>query len=504
MKTKNFSARRMFFSAVLLLTAIQSARSDTLTVTNLADSGPGTFRDRIATSASGDTIRFGVIGTITLNSQLTISHDLRVDGPGIPFLKVSGNYNSRVFNITAGSVGLNNMVISDGRVVGTNGAVGLNGENVSGGGIRVASGASLGMSVCIVSNNAVTGGQGGSQNQFGSSGSGGNALGGGIANFGKLTITPILLVGNFAKGGAGGAISDGQFPGVGGQGWGGGLYNEDSATLIQCTVSSNNATAGSGLGGSGSGSGGGIYTVANLGVFVSTIASNLATGSGFDSGGGIFSAGTTTVRDATIAGNSADFGGGLAGGADLGNTILGSNTAGSGADASGSISSSDYNLIYNTDGMTITGVTAHNITGQNPMLGFLRDNGGFDFGGYPTLTMALLSGSPAIDQGKSLNSDQRGAPKPFDFPSIANAAGGNAADIGSFELGIPVLAISKNSTNVALSWLASYGDFAPEAAPTLTSSWVALTNSIIRSNSKFILMDNASTGNRFYRLKSRN
>lgn len=487
-----------------MLAGSNSAQSNTLIVTNLADSGPGTFRDRIATSASGDTITFGVFGTITLNSQLTIPHSLRVEGPGIPFLKVSGNKNGRVFNITAGNAELYNMVISDGRVVGTNGGVGLNGENVSGGGIRVASGAKLTMSVCIVSNNVVTGGQGGSQDQFGSSGSGGNALGGGIANFGTLTVTPVLLVGNFAKGGAGGSISDGQFPGVGGQAWGGGLYNEGSATLIQCTVSSNNAAAGSGLGGPGSGSGGGIYTVANLGLFVSTVASNIATGSTFDSGGGISGSGTTTVRDTTIAGNSADFGGGLAGGADFGNTILGANMAGSGADGSGSIISSDYNLIYNTDGVTITGVTTHNITGQNPLLGFLRDNGGFDFGGYPTLTMALLSGSPAIDQGNSSNNDQRGAPKPFDFISIPNAAGGNAADIGAFELGIPVLAISKNSTNVALSWLANYGDFAPEAAPTLTNNFVTLTNSIIRSDSRLILMDNASTGSRFYRLKSRN
>jgi hypothetical protein len=67
-------------------------------------------------------------------------------------------------------------------------------------------------------------------------------------------------------------------------------------------------------------------------------------------------------------------------------------------------------------------------------LGPLQDNGG------PTFTMALLPGSPAIDQGVSqgLSTDQRGMPRTADQPNISNASGGDGTDIGAFEL--PVVA----------------------------------------------------------------
>jgi len=193
------------FSLITLgISSIFPGRAATLTVTNLADSGPGTLRERIASAAAGDTINFGVLGKITLASELIISKSLIVRGPGVQGLQVSGNNSTRVFHVTAGSVGINSMVISDGRVVGTNGPAGFNGENVSGGGILVDNGASLGMSTVVVSNNAAVGGQGGSQSAFGSAGNGGNAFGGGIASYGSLTFTAANLVGNSASGGQGG------------------------------------------------------------------------------------------------------------------------------------------------------------------------------------------------------------------------------------------------------------------------------------------------------------
>lgn len=66
-------------------------------------------------------------------------------------------------------------------------------------------------------------------------------------------------------------------------------------------------------------------------------------------------------------------------------------------------------------------------TGLDPAL---ADNGG------PTLTHALLPGSPAIDQGNSfgLTTDQRGDPRPVDFSGIANAPGEDGTDIGAFEV----------------------------------------------------------------------
>ena len=70
---------------------------------------------------------------------------------------------------------------------------------------------------------------------------------------------------------------------------------------------------------------------------------------------------------------------------------------------------------------------------KDSLLGPLADNGG------PTLTHALLEGSPAIDQGNSFgeSTDQRGLPRPSDFASIPDASGGDGSDIGAFELQLP-------------------------------------------------------------------
>src|SRR6185436_16696340 len=106
--------------------------------------------------------------------------------------------------------------------------------------------------------------------------------------------------------------------------------------------SQNNATAGSGGGGPGGGLGGGMYNVGIVGLTNSTIANNITSGSSFD------------------------FGGGLDGSADAGNTILAGNTAGSGPDG-GTINSFDYNLIGNFAGVNISGTTTHVIIGQDPL-----------------------------------------------------------------------------------------------------------------------------------------
>lgn len=117
----------------LILAAAVSTSAATLTVTNLADTGPGTLRDRIAAANPGDTINFGIQGDIVLASQLTIAKNLNVFGFGVEGLvRISGNNSTRVFNITAGNVFLVRLAIIDGRVTGTNGAAGQNGQTVRG------------------------------------------------------------------------------------------------------------------------------------------------------------------------------------------------------------------------------------------------------------------------------------------------------------------------------------------------------------------------------------
>jgi hypothetical protein len=81
----------------------------------------------------------------------------------------------------------------------------------------------------------------------------------------------------------------------------------------------------------------------------------------------------------------------------------------------------------------------------------LRDNGG------PTLTMALLAGSPAIDAGVSagLTTDQRGRLRPFDLPYQINLPGSDGSDIGAFELVPPLLSIAQVGNNLVVAWPAT-------------------------------------------------
>src|SRR5205807_1762663 len=72
------------------------------------------------------------------------------------------------------------------------------------------------------------------------------------------------------------------------------------------------------------------------------------------------------------------------------------------------------------------GTTASKI---DPLLGPLQDNGG------PTDTVALLDGSPALDQGMSfgLAVDQRGLTRSIDAAAFTNPTGGDGTDVGAFE-----------------------------------------------------------------------
>ena len=199
-----------------------------------------------------------------------------------------------------------------------------------------------------------------------------------------------------------------------GQGGGIALYS-GSATISRSTISGNSSewTA--------NGGGGimvGPYMTAS--IYNSTISGNTSV----DSGGGLdLSQGDLRLINSTVTGNHSNTkGGGIANSYDstiqLYNTIVAGNTAtGSGPDLSGAATSNDYNLIGSLSGASIS-TKAHDITGVDPNLGPLADNGG------PTPTHALLPGSPAIDNGNTDQPiDQRGIARPQDA----------ADDIGAVE-----------------------------------------------------------------------
>jgi hypothetical protein len=128
------------------------------------------------------------------------------------------------------------------------------------------------------------------------------------------------------------------------------------------------------------------------------------------------------------------------GGVTLENTIIANNTAANGAgdttgaptpgpNVDGAVTSNGHNLLgIATEATGFPGPGDQ--TGADPMLAALADNGG------PTQTMALTPGSPAIDAGVAAGAafDQRGRPRTYDDPGVANAATSDATDVGAFEL----------------------------------------------------------------------
>jgi hypothetical protein len=128
---------------------------------------------------------------------------------------------------------------------------------------------------------------------------------------------------------------------------------------------------------------------------------------------------TVSLFNSTIAGGNIGIENTLL---TIGNTIVYGNTTDVGA--GNAVTDSGHNLIGNGGGLFFNG-TNGDIVGANPLLGPLANNGG------PTLTIALLPGSPAIDAGNNaiippgVTTDQRG-------PGFARIAGGTV-DIGAFE-----------------------------------------------------------------------
>jgi len=129
----------------------------------------------------------------------------------------------------------------------------------------------------------------------------------------------------------------------------------------------------------------------------------------------------------------------------------------------------------------------------------LQDNGG------STLTMALSLGSPAVNKGISngLTTDQRGAPRPFDFSGITRAMGGDGSDIGAFELNPPRLSIARSSENVVLSWPAYFfGYYGLQSVTTLPASnhWTFILTPQVVIGSRVYVTNSVSGPQTFYRL----
>jgi hypothetical protein len=453
--------------AALLLAP--AARAATITVTTNADSGSGacTLRDAINAAntnavagacAQGnagpvvDIIDFSpsVASPIMLISALpNLTSDMAITGPGSGQLTVSGQDTVRPFNVlSAHTDSISGLTISDGfcgNVCGGGGGAILNAGTLTltdvtvtsssatdtvgpnsfpeGGGIRNSTAGTLHLILSTVSANSAIAGGVTAQTA---------PTGGGIANFGVLTLDRSTVSGNDAT-----ATAD---PGATTNAIGGGISNSKQLTVTQSTISGNtvNATAGT----ANSADGGGIFqgTIADATITLdrATLTGNTASGDGTPKGGAILAGGFTgsalTVTSSTITGNTAP----LYANVQIGtantfikNTIV-SNPLGGGTNCNTTNSGSQgFNI---DDGMSCGFTQPGDEPGTDPMLDpTLAGNGG------PTQTLALLTGSPAIDRGLSSGEtvDQRGLSRPSDFASIPNAAGGDGTDVGAFEVQAP-------------------------------------------------------------------
>jgi len=314
----------------------------------------------LSQAASGDTLHIAA-GTYTPVS-LTISRDLTFVGAGMNATVLDGGASGPVFAISSSyTVTITDLTIRNGLNTGP------------GGGIQdYASSNMLTLARVKVSGNTAAGG-------------------GGIFSSGPLTITDSVISNNTASGGHSGggiflnaeqvdvSLTDVTISGNTAEGYSGGLHdqNDNSAsgatTLTNVTISGNTANQD------------GAMTITNKTAI--TIVNSTIAGNHYAPGGG--------TGGVTIYGPSAS--------ASWKNTILAGN------DGSNCYFSSDshwYTLGNNLESGTDCGFTGSgDLQSTDPLLEPLADHGG------PGESMALPTGSPAIDAGTDSGcpaTDQRG------------------------------------------------------------------------------------------------
>ncbi len=319
-----------------------------------------------------------------------------------------------------GTASINNTTFHDTEANGGNSGTGGNGANpagnADGGGIYSIGNVTVTNSTFHLAE--ANGGDGG--DAFGATclgghmaGDGGGARGGAIlADGGSLIINTATFANNSARGGNGGdgGQTDGGLNcgnhGAGGLAHGGALANNNGATisLKHGTISVNNAQAGN--------------TGVNQGG-ANKPPRLVAEGAG----GGIRVGPAVTLENTIIAVNTAANGLGDASGAPV-----------PGPDVDGAVTSNGHNLLgVTTEATGFTGTG--DLTGANPMLAALADNGG------PTQTMEPQPGSDAIDAGVAAGAsfDQRGETRTVDDPGVPNEATSDGTDIGAFETEVPCI-----------------------------------------------------------------
>jgi hypothetical protein len=368
------------------------------TVTNLSDGAvskagdqPGSLRQAIfdANALSGsDTINFlsGLSGTLALTAgSLPISTSIAINGPGSSVITLSGNKASGVFSAAAATLDL--IAIAGLTITGSNNSAVVIGSKVT-------------LSDCVLTGNS-TGGQGGAAR---------------ITSTGSLTAVNCTFSNNTASFGGGAILGFGVQTNT--------ITGAIPLTLSGCTISNNTSP---------------IYGAvlilngeanASVKVVNTTICNNTT-----DGNGGAFAisavSGSLEITNSTVAFNTAAPNSGtiLIGSSNGYPVVLQSSVVSQNGSAGATqIVTSGMVGAKNSSLGSVVGISAYSDLGgnrpigENPMLAPLAANGG------PTMTNALLPGSPLMDAGINLTGltcDQRGT----GFPRVI----GMATDIGAFE-----------------------------------------------------------------------
>ena len=432
-KSTSFAIGGAFLASLF---AAMPAPAATFTVTNLNDAGPDSLRSAVASAESSpgaDTITIGVTGTITLSSEIAISHDTTLQGPGAGTLAVSGDHAHRVFSVAAGAVvTMSGLTITAGRVRASDGQ---NATAVGGAG-----------------GNGTSGGSGAAGADQSSSGTDGADEGGaGISNAGTLTLQDVAVTDNAAVAGNGGAstatggsggsgyvggslISGGRggnataAGGHGGLALGGGVRNSGTLTIRSSVIAGNTATAGSRGAVNATGGSGGDAGAGAGGAGGSATVPDLAGSGGHVRGAGIYNTGALTVTDSSVRNNTATGGG-------MQNAVVAGGKGGAGGD-DGNGGAGGAATVGATEGGSATG-------------------GGINTaGGGTTLTGVTLSGNAAV-------SGSGGA------VSATGGKGGDAGDDGNGGKGGDATAATQSGGSATTAALLNTG--------TLTARNVTIT-----------------------------
>jgi Ca2+-binding RTX toxin-like protein len=472
-----------------------TAHATDFTVTNLDAAGPGSLRDAIDQAnlnAGPDRVLFqsGLTGTIHLNDPtdtygLKVTEALDIVGPGADQITISGDARSRIFNIQPNTPGddvsISGLKMIQGEIVEFTYS---SGPTPPFGGDIYSNGADLTVANSVVRTGTAFAG-GGISEKYGTlalrdstvTGNSASLVGGGIyigrnpsqyesppATSGQTdqqTLQPSVITGSTISNNTAGAkygfdqagaqapsgtdATDPSDRNVGA----GGVAVESALNVENSTLNHNNAVGGIG-GGIGFTTREGQYgsDLQTPGANQLRVESTTISGNSAGTGGGIYwyaytPASSTqpatpnpVIENSIVADNDADSQshGNDLGGARATEVVPPPPSGADDVNRADATFDTAFSLIKDPSTVTLNEtVPGSNITGQDPQLGALNDNGG------ATQTMALQPGSPAIDHGRTPageTTDQRGQTRPFDLPQIGNSAapGADGADMGAFEV----------------------------------------------------------------------